>query len=236
MQMEQEIQNAARAIVSFADSYTQNKQRKQNELTESESTLSLAQVTSSLESLWRQIGMNKSSKQEIQIPRLLKSLIALVTFRLGTHLREEIDLLRTKLRHWSIWCLGEIVDYGDEQVQSELVSNESGRVMTIAFCKAGGFGEEQDDEINDGLICISVFLRQLHEGRNNYPQPSFQPLPLLARRTEEQIEEEGAIEEIEAQLNNNGFGGDIKSNANDAKAETLNRFIDSSNQQPFWYR
>ncbi|KAA6387831.1 MAG: hypothetical protein EZS28_016641, partial [Streblomastix strix] len=50
-------------------------------------------------------------------------------------------------------------------------------------------------------------------------------LPLLARVSFEQIEEEGANEEIEAQMNNNGLGGDIKAWGNLTKAVILNHFI-----------
>ncbi|KAA6379580.1 MAG: hypothetical protein EZS28_024895 [Streblomastix strix] len=167
--------------------------------------------------------MNKSSKQVIQIPKLLQSLIVLVTFRLGTHLREQTDLLRLKVRRQSRECLSWIQDYGDEQVQQELVNNEYGRVMSLSFSTAGGVGEEQDYEICNGLFRIYLFLKDLHEGRTWLT--SFQPLPLLARRTDEQIEEEGAIEEIEASMNNKGMNGHIKGWANDTKAATLNRFI-----------
>ncbi|KAA6322450.1 MAG: hypothetical protein EZS28_054434 [Streblomastix strix] len=113
--------------------------------------------------------------------------------------------MRLEIRCNSRWCLYWIQQFGDEQDQSELVNNGYGRVTSISFCTAGGKGEEQDKEISDGLYYISRFIRELHLGRNNDYQPSFQPLPLLARRSEEQIEEEGANEEIEAQLNNNGY-------------------------------
>ncbi|KAA6372988.1 MAG: hypothetical protein EZS28_031485 [Streblomastix strix] len=225
MESDQEIQNASRDIVSFTDSYVQNKQRKLNQQQESESTLSLAQVTSSLESLLRQIDNRKSYKQVIRIPKLLQSLIALVTFRLGTHLREEKDLLILKVRRQSRECLRYIQVYGDKQIQKELVNVGYGRVMSLSFSTAGGIGEEQDLEIRSGLSDISRFFRQLHEGRNNYGYRPFQPLPLLARVSLEQIEEEGANEEIEAQMNNNGLGGGIKAWGNLTKAVILNHFI-----------
>ncbi|KAA6394972.1 MAG: hypothetical protein EZS28_009496 [Streblomastix strix] len=100
-------------------------------------------------------------------------------------------------------------------------------MMSITFSIAGGFGEEQNGEINYGLNHFYYFLRELHEGRNSYDwQPSFQPFPLLARRTDEQKEKEEANEEIDAQMNNKGMNGYIKSNANDANTMTLNCFID----------
>ncbi|KAA6369703.1 MAG: hypothetical protein EZS28_034770, partial [Streblomastix strix] len=176
-----------------------------------------------LQFLQNQILKNNTSKQVIQIPKLLKSLSALVTFRLGTHIDLDVDNQRLKVRSWSRDCLRYIQYFGDEQDQSELVNQGYGRVLSISFCTAGGKGEEQDYEIRNGLDRISDFLRELHEGKNW--QPYFQPLPLLARRSEEQIEEEGANEEIEAQMKNNGDDGDIKSNANRVKAMILNRFI-----------
>ncbi|KAA6366726.1 MAG: hypothetical protein EZS28_037747 [Streblomastix strix] len=219
----QKIQDVAKVIVSFTDSYVQNKQRKQNEQSESESTLSLAQVTSRLEYLFGQIQNKQSCKQVIRIPKLLQSLIALVTFRLGTHLREQTDLLRLEVRRQSRECLRYIQVYGDEQIQSEFVNNGYGRAIFLSFCTAGGIGEEQDVEIWNGLWQISVFLRKLLEGRNY--QPSFQPLPLLVLRSDEQIEEEGANEELEAQMKNKGYDGDILDQAKAVKATTLNHFI-----------
>ncbi|KAA6370684.1 MAG: hypothetical protein EZS28_033788 [Streblomastix strix] len=192
MNSEQEIQNAAIAIISFTNSDTKNKQEIQNEQSDSEQTPSLTDIVSCLESLKEQIQMNRSSNQVVQIPKLLQSLIALVTFRLGTHLREQTDLLSLAVRHWN-------------------------RLI----------GEERDKEIYIGLFYIYRCIRALHEGRN-YPQPSFQPLPLLDRRTVEQMEEEGAIEEIEAQVSSNGLGGRIKFWAINAKAVTLNCFIHRS--------
>ncbi|KAA6373551.1 MAG: hypothetical protein EZS28_030922 [Streblomastix strix] len=225
MKSDQEIQEEARVIISFTDSYTQNKQGKQNEQPESESIPSITKICSSLQFLRNQIWENDTRKQVIQIPKLLQSLVALVNFRLGTHIDLDVDNQRLKVRHWSREFLFLIQQLGDEQDQSELVNVEYGRVMSISICTAGGKGEEQDLEIRNGLINISSFLIGLHEGRNDDEQPSFQPLPLLARNTEEQIEEEGADEEIDAQMNNNGYDGNIKFWANDAKAVTLNHFI-----------
>ncbi|KAA6358539.1 MAG: hypothetical protein EZS28_045934 [Streblomastix strix] len=224
MQSKHEINGIVRAIVSFTDSYVQNKQRKQKEQQESESTLSLDQVASGLDSIYGQILRQKSCKFVIRIPKLLQSLSTLSRFRLGTHLSEQTDLLRLNVRSLSRQCLRYIQRFGDEQVQSELVNNGYGRVMTLSFCTAGGIGEEQDGEIWEGLIRIHWFLEALRYGRNDDWQ-HFHPLPLLVRESLEQIEEEGAIEEIEEQMKNNGFDGHIKREAKDVKSETLNHFI-----------
>ncbi|KAA6387736.1 MAG: hypothetical protein EZS28_016735, partial [Streblomastix strix] len=93
---------------------------------------------------------------------------------------------------------------------------------------AGGKGEEQDLEILNGLIRIYYFLLELYEGRNNYRQTSFQPLPLLARISLEQIEEEGANEELEALMSNKGYFGGVQGYANSVKSVTLNCFFHSN--------
>ncbi|KAA6361344.1 MAG: hypothetical protein EZS28_043129 [Streblomastix strix] len=223
MQQKQEFYETARAIVSFTDSYTQNKQGKRNEQSNQEQTPSLVEISAYLQYLRDQICYNNALNSVIHIPKLLKSLSALVTFRLGTHIDLDVGNQRLKVRSLSRQCLYRIQYIGDEQVHSDLINNGYVRVMSISFSTAGGKGEEQDEEILNGLIRIYDFLIGLHEGKTQ--QPSFQTLPLLVRNTEEQMEEEGADEELDAQMNNNGFNGRIKSNANDAKAMTLNHFI-----------
>ncbi|KAA6368250.1 MAG: hypothetical protein EZS28_036223 [Streblomastix strix] len=225
MKSEQEVQDAARAIISFTDSYTQNRKREQNE--QSKSNPSFVYIVSTLQSLENQIRNNYSRKSVIQIPKLLHSLAILVTLRLGTRLREEIDQQIFTIRHWSRECLRQIQFFGDEQDQTELVNIRYGRIMPILISTAGGVGEEQDEAIYNGLNHIQQFLRQLHKGRNEW-KPYFQPLPLLFRRTEEQIEEEGASEEIEAQMKNSRYYGYIKICANLANDTTLNRFFHKS--------
>ncbi|KAA6396996.1 MAG: hypothetical protein EZS28_007476 [Streblomastix strix] len=211
MKSEQVIQDEVRTIISFTDSYTQNKERKQNEQSESDSILSLTEVIYSLQSISYQIRKNKSCKSVIKNQKLLHSLTSLSIFKLGTHINKQVDGQRFTLR-----------------IQSELVNNEYGRVMFISYSTAGGIGEEQNQDIYDGLMYIYNFLRELHEGRNNSWQPSFQPLPLLARRIEEQIEEEGGNEELEAQTKNSGDAGNIKYLAKWAKAATMNHFINNN--------
>ncbi|KAA6393119.1 MAG: hypothetical protein EZS28_011358 [Streblomastix strix] len=156
-------------------------------------------------------------------PKIIHSLSVLSLYKLGTHLKEEEDGQRKDVRHWSRYCLWIIQFYGNEQDQTELFKIGYGRVISIAFCTAGGVGEEEDAEIFNGLFYFSRFLRQLHEGRAR--QPSLQQLPLLVRRTEEQMEEEGSNEELQAQIKINRYYGYIKKEANLAKAVILNHFI-----------
>ncbi|KAA6367059.1 MAG: hypothetical protein EZS28_037414 [Streblomastix strix] len=222
MQPEQEIKDAASAIISFTDSYAQNMEGIQNEQQESEPTSSLIYIVSYLQQLQNQISDKNACKQMIKIPKLLKSLVALSLYKIGTHI--DVNQQRLELRSWSRDFLVEIQCYADASVQTELVNKGYGRMLFISISTAGGIGEEQDQEIYNELNRISRFLRSLPEGRN-YRQPSFQPLPLLARRSEEQMEEEGADEEIEAQMNNKRMNGIIKAWANYVKAATLNRFI-----------
>ncbi|KAA6357376.1 MAG: hypothetical protein EZS28_047097, partial [Streblomastix strix] len=152
----------------------------------------------------------------IQIPKLLQSLVALFLYKIGIHIGQELDQMRLEIRCNSRWCLYWIQVWGDEQDQSELVNKRYRRMISISFSTAGGQGEEQDLDIYNGLKYIFSFLRELHEGRNNDWKPYFQPLPQLARRSEEQMEEEGAEEELDAQMNNNGLDDEIRNWANDA--------------------
>ncbi|KAA6377230.1 MAG: hypothetical protein EZS28_027243 [Streblomastix strix] len=221
MNSEQEIKEVARFIILLTDSYTSKKERQQKE--QQESVPSLTNIISSLQLLSKLIWNNNACKSVTKIPKLLQSLFALSLYNVCTRIDLDVDQQRVEVRHTSRLCLWNVYFYGDEQVQQELVNIEYGRVTSITFCTAGGIGEKQDLEIFNELYYIECFLRALHEGRNW--QPSFQPLPLLARRTEEQIEEEGANEEIEAQIINKGYDGNIFYYANRAKAATLNCFI-----------
>ncbi|KAA6401734.1 MAG: hypothetical protein EZS28_002741 [Streblomastix strix] len=222
MESDLEIQNAARAIVSFTDSYVQNKQRKQKE--QSESKPSLAYIISTLQSLRDQIQDNKTCKSVTQIQKLLRSLTTLACYKIKIHFNKDIDRQRLNIRSCSRRCLRDIQWYCDAQIQKLFVNIGYGRVMFISLSTAGGIGEEQDKEIYNGLQHIHLFFSSLHQGKNNQGQSSFQPLPLLARRTEEQIEEEGGNEELEAQMNNNGYD-DVEYWANRAKTAILNHFI-----------
>ncbi|KAA6397076.1 MAG: hypothetical protein EZS28_007395 [Streblomastix strix] len=225
MESDYQIQIAAKAIISFTYSDTKNKQEKQNEQSESESNPSLANIVSSLQYLRDQIEVNRSCYQVIQIPKLLQSLSEIACYKIRIHFNKDIDRQSLEVRSLSRWSLIQIQGFGDEQVQSELVNIGFGRVMSLSFCTAGGIGEEQDEEIRNGLYYIYRFLSDLHEGRT-YGQPSFQPLPLLVRVSLEQIEEEGANEEVEAQMKNNkGYYGLIKGWAKCVKATILNHFI-----------
>ncbi|KAA6368748.1 MAG: hypothetical protein EZS28_035726 [Streblomastix strix] len=217
------MQDAARAIISFTDSLAYKKERKQNEQPESETTDSLSKIAGYLEYLRNKFRNNNAIKEMIKHQNLLRSITSLTIFKLNNHSNQEIDRLRLNVRYNSRECLNRIQFQGDAQDFADLVNVQYGKVICISLSTAGGIGEEDDEEIRNVLIYFYYFLREQHQGRN-YPQPSFQPLPLLARSTKEQFEEEGAVEEIEAQIKNSGLNGSIKYFANGAKAETLNHF------------
>ncbi|KAA6375121.1 MAG: hypothetical protein EZS28_029352 [Streblomastix strix] len=125
-----------------------------------------------------------------------------------------------------------IRSYGDASAHSELVKARYVGVLVIAISTASGSGEEQGEEISNRLDNISNFLRCLNQGRNDY-EPSFPPQPLLARRSVEQIEEEGGNEQIDSQIINKGHYGHINNSANEAKAMILNYFIEQGNPRPY---
>ncbi|KAA6355489.1 MAG: hypothetical protein EZS28_048984 [Streblomastix strix] len=221
------MKEAGVIITSFAASYEQMKKTKftkKKNKQQSESSTSLLDVNNSLKFILRPFWRNEFKKL-IKKPNFLHSLSALSLYKLSYHSKEEEDRLRLNVRYDSRQCLFQIQRDGDEQDFADLVNVEYGRVLSIAFCTSGGVGEEQDDEIFNVFDHFCYFLGNLHEGKTNDQQPSFQPLPLLVRRTEEQIEEEGASEELEAQMNNNENYVLIKYLANGAKAVIMNHFI-----------
>ncbi|KAA6403402.1 MAG: hypothetical protein EZS28_001064, partial [Streblomastix strix] len=138
-------------------------------------------------------------------------------------------------RRGSRKCLDLIQQLGDESDQAELVSIGYAGEFVITFSTAGGNGEEQDKQIRQGLNHIFWFLKDLRQGRNDPLYQQFPPLPQLARRSNEQIEEEGGNEDVDAQMNNNGEVFNIKYWAKLAKVQILNCFIDNSNTKPDWY-
>ncbi|KAA6389227.1 MAG: hypothetical protein EZS28_015250 [Streblomastix strix] len=144
---------------------------------------------------------------------------------------DEAEQLIT-LRSGSRRCLGNIQFWGDASNQSDLVNAGHARVFVIAISTASGYGEEQDKEILNGMNYFSQFLKFLNKEKQN----SFPPQPLLAHRSDEQIEEEGGNEEIDSQLINIGHQDcNIKYEANEAKGRILNQFIEQGNPKPYWY-
>ncbi|KAA6392800.1 MAG: hypothetical protein EZS28_011672 [Streblomastix strix] len=161
----------------------------------------------------------------INTPNTLHSLCTLTCYKINIHFNQENDKQTLPVRSSSGEFLYSIQSCGDASAQTKLVNARYAGVLVIAISTAGGHGEEKDDEICDRLFCISQFLNRLHQGRIN-DEPSFPPQPLLARRSNEQIEEEGGNEEIESQISNKGLRGNIKINANETKGEILNCFIE----------
>ncbi|KAA6376679.1 MAG: hypothetical protein EZS28_027791 [Streblomastix strix] len=170
-------------------------------------------------------------KEVIKTPKALHSLTTLSIYKIGTHLSQENDQQTLALKSSSIECLHYIQEYGDASAQSELVNANYTGVLVIAISTASGSVEEKDYEIYWGLDQISNFLYNLNQGIKYL----FPPQPLLARRSDEQIEEEGGNEEIDSQLINKGISGNIKDYANRAKGATLNYFIEQGNPKPSWY-
>ncbi|KAA6382828.1 MAG: hypothetical protein EZS28_021644 [Streblomastix strix] len=169
----------------------------------------------------------------INTPKVLHSLSTLSIYKINIYLQQENDQQTLALRSGSRKCLFYIQEYGDASAQSELVKANYSGVLDIAIITASGHGEEEDKEINYGLDYISNFLECINHRK--YYQPQFPPQPLLVRRSDEQIEEEGGNEEIDSQQLNKGFSGKIKNSANRAKGMILNYFIEQGNQKPYWY-
>ncbi|KAA6376009.1 MAG: hypothetical protein EZS28_028464 [Streblomastix strix] len=220
-------------LIQFASQSQLDKktdQQEQHNQQKSESSSSISLITQSLELLDRLISNNNICKVVINTPNALHSFCALTNYKINIHFSQEIDKQTFKVRHSSRRCLYSIQFFCDTSDQSEIINARYVGVLVIAISTASGSGEEEDYEISIGLDRISRFLRCLNKGTYSFP-----PQPLLARRSEEQIEEEGAIEEIDSQLINKGNYGHIKTDANRAKIAILNYFIEQGNPRPDWY-
>ncbi|KAA6390772.1 MAG: hypothetical protein EZS28_013701 [Streblomastix strix] len=174
----------------------------------------------------------------IHTPNLLHSLILLCTYNINFHINEEEDEESSLIRSSSGLCLGQIQEYGDESTQSELVRSEYAVVSVLQVSIAGGDGEQEDYSLDDGLNNITEFIKSLHQGRqtNEFNQgPSFPQQICLARITDEQIEEEGGNEEIEAQLIYQSYYYYVKEYAKGAKSAILNYFVDQENSRLYLY-
>ncbi|KAA6387841.1 MAG: hypothetical protein EZS28_016634 [Streblomastix strix] len=115
------------------------------------------------------------------------------------------------------------------------MSQLDSEVTAISISTAGGIGEQNDIEIREGLSNISVFISNLHYGTcspfNFMFIMSYTLQPVVIKNCEEQLEEEGGNEELEAQQINVGYSV-IKSFANQYKRWALNYFVDFSNPRP----
>ncbi|KAA6366187.1 MAG: hypothetical protein EZS28_038286 [Streblomastix strix] len=112
--------------------------------------------------------------------------------------------------------------------------------MAVAVGMFDGCQVNNNEGIRSALSNIGCFFNRIHEGRKIYYEDidgyiSFPLQPELAKHSEEQIEEEGGNEEIEALLINEGrkkFDDDsINDRAIRAKYAILNFFSEPQNGQ-----
>ncbi|KAA6365790.1 MAG: hypothetical protein EZS28_038683 [Streblomastix strix] len=196
---------------------------------EDQSSSSISLIASSIKILNNLIDDNNKCKEVINTPNALHSLCTLSSYKINIHFKQENDQQTLALRSGSRTCLWYIQLWGDASTQSELVNANYTGVLVIAISTASGSGEEQDNDIQYGLFRITEFIRCL----NNEKQNSFPPQPLLAHRSDEQIEEEGGNEEIDSQLINKGhYYYNIDFQANETKGAILNYFIEQGNPKP----
>ncbi|KAA6376247.1 MAG: hypothetical protein EZS28_028226 [Streblomastix strix] len=179
--------------------------QEQHDQQQSESFSSISLITSSINLLKSIIYENNNiCNVVINTPNALNSLITLTSYKINIHFSQQQDQQSLQVRSISRGCLQYIHEYGDASAQTELVNARYVRVLVIAFSTASGAGRPF----------------------------TFPPQHLLVRRSDEQIEEEGGNEEIESQLINKGFSGNIKIEAKVAKRRILNYFIEQGNQRP----
>ncbi|KAA6394396.1 MAG: hypothetical protein EZS28_010077 [Streblomastix strix] len=184
-------------------------------------------LSSSINLIHNLINNTEACRQIANTPNFLNSLIKLTQFNFNNGTNKEEDNQSLQIRNKSRSCLDIIHTYGDEQVQVELVTNGYPRVLVNVINTAGGSEQQDDWEIKQGLESIIKFIYVILEGRYNRGRP-FPPQPVLFKSCQEQFEDEGENEEIEAQLVNKGKRL-LKGQANLAKEMILNIFIEMSN-------
>ncbi|KAA6370456.1 MAG: hypothetical protein EZS28_034018 [Streblomastix strix] len=118
---------------------------------------------------------------------------------------------------------------GDEKAYKQLVQAGYSTLVITHISTAGGICKENIFDINYELEFLGEFINNLHKGRSI--NPILLPAPSnLIKTNSEQIEEQGGLEEIEAQLTNNKV---YTSNffASISKSAILNYFKDPTNEQ-----
>ncbi|KAA6396254.1 MAG: hypothetical protein EZS28_008221 [Streblomastix strix] len=120
---------------------------------------------------------------------------------------------------------------GDEEAYKQLVQAGYSTVVMTHISTAGGICKEKQNDINYELQFLGGFINNLHKGRSFIPILLPAPSDLI-KTNSEQIEEQGGLEEIEAQLTNNkGDINYIKFDASKAKNSILNYFNYPTNEQ-----
>ncbi|KAA6363923.1 MAG: hypothetical protein EZS28_040550 [Streblomastix strix] len=237
------IPHLTHLLIQFASQSQLDKKtdsQEQHNQQQSESSSSISFISSYINLLYYLILYNYNNNNNnicnvvINTPNALHSLCTLTSYKINIHFNQENDKQTFEVRSSSGEFLYSIQSCGDASTQTELVNARYAGALVIAISTAGGAGEENDWGICDRLRYISQFLSSLNKGRiNDYS--SFPPQPLLARRSNEQIEEEGGNEEIESQISNKGLRGNMRNIASKVKGEILNYFIEQGNPRPSWY-
>ncbi|KAA6388965.1 MAG: hypothetical protein EZS28_015506 [Streblomastix strix] len=164
---------------------------------------------------------------------LIHSFIQLCKYKLCQYVNQEEKKQADEIRSYSSYGLREVVQYGVIQTFEVLSHSCYAGVLAKATATAGGIVVEADTDIAVTISNIFNFIHILLNGR--YPNPclpTVPPLPALLKESVEQIEVEGAQEEVEAQMTNNeNRTMDINYHARNFKAILLNAFINPTNPQ-----
>ncbi|KAA6396393.1 MAG: hypothetical protein EZS28_008081 [Streblomastix strix] len=143
------------------------------------------------------------------IPNLISSICKLCKFNFEILISDKEVLIIQDIRNHSIRSLGWIQCHGDNDAQSQLYKLGYAGMMAVAVGICGGYIANNNGDIKLALSSIGCFFSRIHEGRQIYREDidediSFPPQPELTKPSEEQFEEEGGNEEIEALLIDKG--------------------------------
>ncbi|KAA6392604.1 MAG: hypothetical protein EZS28_011865 [Streblomastix strix] len=156
-------------------------------------------------------------------------------YKINVQTNDNKDQQSYLIRKRSSQCLQHVLLYGDESVYADLQNIGFVGTSIIPISSAGSFGENDEDQMFMGLIDVSSLFISLHNVSDNPHYPTFPPQPTLLKTSQEQVEEEGAYEEVESLLIDNGRRNCIKKRAKQTKREILNIWIDMNNPKPDFY-
>ncbi|KAA6392717.1 MAG: hypothetical protein EZS28_011756 [Streblomastix strix] len=144
-----------------------------------------------------------------------------------------MDKVAFQIRNKCIQLFERIYEEGNQNALESLTKNGHANSLVIKVGADDGYYGIDGEELDSNLFDLRCFFRTLHKGRQFYPQyqvyPSYPPQICLAQQSEEQLEEEGSLEDIDAYLINQLNNEKIKKSVNLAKNSIFNIFHDDTN-------
>ncbi|KAA6383757.1 MAG: hypothetical protein EZS28_020717 [Streblomastix strix] len=171
---------------------------------------------------------------EAVFPNIIRSLIKLHNYKLGKGVyQNEEDEDAPEIRLNSRFCLSWIQQHADYQTLIILINENYVGTMTNAISNDYGHEQNSNIQVLDLISNIHYFFTVLHEeiqsNKKNKKFAFFLPDVVFAKQSEEQIEEEGGIEEVELRTNK-GNKDQIKKQSAQTMNSVRNLYLDYLNK------